>query len=193
MKIGVFCSSSDKLEEAFCTAAEQLGEWMGREGHTLVYGGSACGLMERVAQAVRRNGGRVFGVVPRKLAGCASDAIDVTFHCEDLTDRKEWLVGESDVMVALPGSVGTLDEAFSAMAGNVFGMHSKRVVFWNVGGFYDGLFAFLDGLGARGVVRRPWGEVMSRAATLDEVVGCVEASCAGSEAGTERNETDFDL
>lgn len=171
-KIGVFCSSNDAVADIFKQAARELGEWMGTAGKTLVYGGNASGLMEIVAQAVHRNGGRVYGVIPRKLVqeGRVSDAVDVAFHCEDLSDRKQWLIGESEAIVVLPGSVGTLDEAFSAMAENTFGMHDKRVIFYNVDGFYDPLFQFLDTLQQRGVVNKPWNEVYLRADNLEQLI-----------------------
>ena len=127
-KIGVFCASSNEMEQKFYDKAAELGR--------------------AVAKATKEAGGKVFGVVPRKLveAGRVSDCVDITFYCEDLNDRKQWLIGESDVMIVLPGSAGTLDEAFSAIASNTFGMHKKKVIFWNIDGFYDKLFEFLDEL-----------------------------------------------
>ena len=175
-KIGVFCASSDKMDPVYYSQARQLGAWIGRQKLTLVYGGSRCGLMEAVAQATHDNGGTVFGVVPRKVEqnDMASDQIDITFHCEDLNDRKQWLIGESDIMIVLPGSVGTLDEAFSAMASNTFGMHGKKVVFWNINGFYDLLFQFLDTLQPQGVLNKPWDQVALRAQTLDDIIRIIE-------------------
>jgi predicted Rossmann-fold nucleotide-binding protein len=55
------------------------------------------------------------------------------------------------------------------MAGCMVGMHAKRTIFWNIDGFYDGLFAWLDELKGRGVVGRPWETLMSRVSTLDEL------------------------
>jgi predicted Rossmann-fold nucleotide-binding protein len=99
-----------------------------------------------------------------------SDYIDVTFHCDGLSDRKQWLIGESDIMVALPGSIGTLDEAFSAMAENTFGLHGKKVVFWNINGFWDDFFKMLEGLKTNGVMTKPFDNVMLKVDTLEELV-----------------------
>lgn len=128
-------------------------------------------MMETIAESTKKYGGKVFGVVPRKVVenDLVSDNIDVIFHCEDLTDRKQWLIDESEIMVALPGSVGTLDEAFTAMASHTFGMHSKKVVFWNINGFWDDLFRFIDGLDAKGVVNKPFEKFLLRANTLEEL------------------------
>ena len=75
---------------------------------TLVYGGARKGLMEVLAQSVKRHGGRIYGMVPDILQerGWVSDTLDVTFRCVDLTDRKAMMNRESDVLVALPGGMG---------------------------------------------------------------------------------------
>ena len=170
-RIGVFCASSERMAPQYYESAEALGHWIGESGKTLVYGGANCGLMESVARSVKKAGGQVFGVVPRKLVseGRVSDYIDITFHCNDLSDRKQWLIDESDIMIVLPGSVGTFDEAFCAMASNTFGMHGKKVVFWNIDGFYDLLFSFLDTLEGRGVLNKPLSSIMEKVETLDEI------------------------
>lgn len=49
------------MEQVFYDEAKHLGEWIGRQGRTLVYGGANCGLMETLARSVRETGGRVLG------------------------------------------------------------------------------------------------------------------------------------
>ena len=66
-KIGIFCSASGSIDPIYFDAAHQIGEWMGKNGKTLIYGGANLGLMECVAKAVKENGGYVIGVVPSKL------------------------------------------------------------------------------------------------------------------------------
>ena len=57
---------------------------------------------------------RRMGDIPTKLEerGRASDLVDVTFPTDNLSDRKDVMLNESDVVIALPGGVGTLDEVF---------------------------------------------------------------------------------
>ncbi len=171
-KIGVFCSASDKIDEIYFKKACELGAWMGCQGKTLVYGGSNQGLMECLAKAVKENGGRVFGVVPTKLEenGRVSKLLDVTFHTCNLSDRKDTLLNESDVLVALPGGIGTFDEAFHVMASRAIGYHSKKVIFYNINGYYDALLSILDGLEATHFARRPMNHYLEVASTFDELV-----------------------
>ena len=45
----------------------ELGEWLGKQGKTLIYGGANLGLMDCIARTVKAYGGTVVGVVPSKL------------------------------------------------------------------------------------------------------------------------------
>ena len=37
-KIGIFCSASGSIDPIYFDAAHQIGEWMGKNGKTLIYG-----------------------------------------------------------------------------------------------------------------------------------------------------------
>ncbi len=175
-RIGVFCASSNQMDSIYYEMAEELGKWIGSSGRTLVYGGANCGLMESVAKSTKENGGNVIGIVPRKLveSNRVSDYIDVNIYCNDLSDRKEFLIDKSDILIVLPGSVGTLDEAFCALSANTFGMNSKQVVFWNINGYYDLLFRFLDSLENQRVLNKPFKELMYKVETLKEIIDICE-------------------
>lgn len=82
-----------------------------------------------------------------------SDYVDVEIPCEDLTDRKAIMMERSDVFYALPGGVGTLDEVFTIIASNTIGYHQKKVVLYNMKGFWNSLIALLDDLQKRNMIR----------------------------------------
>ena len=171
MNICVFCSANDVAPQ-YVVAAEKLGRWLGREGHTLVYGGANLGLMEAVARAAHEAGATVVGVVPAILekTGRASDHIDVRVLCDSLDDRKAIMVERSDLFVALPGGVGTLDEIFTVVAAASIGYHHKRVVLLNIDGFWDSLLAMLDDLQSKGVLRPGLKETLTVVTEVEKVV-----------------------
>ena len=171
MNICVFCSANDVAPQ-YVAAAEKLGRWLGREGHTLVYGGASLGLMEAVARAAHEAGATVVGVVPAILekTGRASDHIDVRVLCDSLDDRKAIMVERSDLFVALPGGVGTLDEIFTVVAAASIGYHHKRVVLLNIDGFWDSLLAMLDDLQSKGVLRPGLKETLTVVTEVEKVV-----------------------
>ena len=132
--------------------------------------------MEAVAKAVKENGGQVMGIVPKKLVvtNRVSNFIDTIIYCNDLSDRKEFLIDKSDILIVLPGSVGTLDEAFCALSANTFGMNKKEVIFWNINGYYDLLFSFLDSLKHQKVLNKPFNKFMYKVKTLNEIIDICE-------------------
>lgn len=177
-RIGVFCSACQQISPRYFECARQLGAWMGQNGYELVYGGADLGLMDCIARSVKEHGGTILGVVPTKLEerGRVSPLLDVTFRTDNLSDRKDTLVRESDILVALPGGVGTLDELFHVVAAATIGYHSKQVILYNIDGFWDGLMAMLDRMEQQGFIRWPIEEFIVTASSWQELVTLLESS-----------------
>ena len=89
--------------------------------------------------------------------------------CDNLSDRKQMMLDQSDVFIALPGGIGTLDEVFTIAASATIGYHQKRVILYNMKGFWDGLVALLDDLQVRGVIRNEWRTYIQVADSLDDI------------------------
>ncbi|MCI5850601.1 MAG: TIGR00730 family Rossman fold protein [Sutterellaceae bacterium] len=152
----IFCSSSEKVDPAFLEEARKIGQALGKAGIGLVFGGTNFGMMREVASGARDSGGTVTGYVPELFRGSGRiyPNLDRTVFCRDLSDRKAGMIGEADVLVALPGGIGTLDEAFSAMAGHVLGYHRKKIIFYNFRGFWTPLISFLMEVDRQGFVKQ---------------------------------------
>lgn len=176
MKIGIFCSANSNIDPDFFKMTDEMGRWMGREGHTLVYGGCNMGLMECVAKAVHETGGMVIGVLPRLLeqGGRVSQYIDVHIPCDNLSDRKDLMLAQADAFVVLPGGIGTLDELFTIAASATLRYHEKPLVVWDMKGFWQPLFALLDSLERQGLVRGHYTDYIQRVSRLDELVAVIE-------------------
>ena len=171
MKICIFCSANGQLDPDFFTMTEELGRWLATEGHTLVYGGVNSGLMECVARAVNEAGGRTVGVLPQIVvkSGRLSDYVDTEVLCDNLSDRKQLMADKSDVFIALPGGIGTIDEVFTIAAAHTIGYHDKRVILYNMKGFWGDMIALLDRLQQRGMVRGEWRDYIAVANSLEEI------------------------
>ena len=150
---------------------KELGQWAAREGHVIVFGGVNQGLMECVAKATKEAGGHTIGVVPRIIEqhGRQSQYVDVEIACDNLSDRKQLMEEQSDVFIALPGGIGTLDEVFTIAASATIGYHQKSVILYNMKGFWNSLIAMLDDLHSRGVTRKQWRTYIKVANSLDEL------------------------
>jgi len=171
MKICVFCSANQQIDPAFFTMTEELGTWAAKNGHSIVYGGVNQGLMECLGKAVKEAGGRTIGVVPMIVenTGRISDYVEVEIPCDNLTDRKQLMMDQADVFIALPGGIGTLDEVFTVAASATIGYHDKPVILYNMKGFWDSLIALLDNLKAKGMIRGDWRDYIKTADSIEEI------------------------
>lgn len=153
--IAVFCAASENIAPGYFEAATEVGTMLGRLGVTMVYGGARFGLMEATAKAAKAAGARIVGVVPDILVerDRVSHLLDEQVGCRNLSERKDMMLERSDVLVALPGGVGTLDEIFHVLAAATIGYHTKRVVLYNVNGFWNALLAAVDEMSQAGFVR----------------------------------------
>ena len=92
--------------------------------------------MGAAADAALDDGGRVSGVMPRRLwareighTGLTELLVVDTMH-----ERKALMAERADAFVALPGGVGTLEELFEVWTWATLGIHAKPVGLLNVGG-----------------------------------------------------------
>ena len=171
MKIGVFCSANSNIDPDFFSLTRELGTWIGQKGHALVFGGCNMGLMECIAQSVHEAGGSTIGVVPQVIekGGKVSDFVDVNIACDNLSDRKDLMLLQSDVLIALPGGIGTLDEIFSVAAAHTIGYHNKRVIIYNMKGFWDSTIRMLDDLQSQGLIRGSWRNYIQIANSMEQI------------------------
>ena len=153
--VAIFCAASENIAPGYFEAAAEVGAMLGRLGATMVYGGARFGLMEATAKAARQAGARIVGVVPDILVerDRVSSLLDERVGCRNLSERKDIMLERSDVLVALPGGIGTLDEIFHVLAAATIGYHTKRVVLYNVNGFWDSLLATIEEMSQAGFVR----------------------------------------
>ena len=171
MKICVFCSANEQIDPDFRTMTEELGAWAAKNGHSIVYGGVNQGLMECLAKAVKQEGGRTIGILPMivEKAGRLSDYVDVEIPCDNLSDRKQMMMDQSDVFIALPGGIGTIDEVFTVAASATIGYHDKSMILYNMKGFWNELIALLDDLQAKGMIRGDWRQYIKTADSIEEI------------------------
>ena len=141
MRIAVYCSAKDVIPEEFLSLGTALGTWIGQNGHTLVYGGATGGLMSRVSDAAHNAGAHVIGVIPPRIkaAGRLATNCDFLIEVANMSERKQRMRDEADIIVCLPGSYGTLDEMMDATSSAIVGEHHKPTFVLNFKGFYEPL------------------------------------------------------
>ncbi len=144
-KICVNCGSSPGAHPEYVEASRELGRKLAQRGMSLVYGGANVGLMGETADAVLSHGGEVIGIITEELnhkvghKGLKELHVVPTMH-----ERKTKMFQLSDGFIAMPGGLGTLEEAMEILTWAQLGLHSKPVGFLNVRGYFDKFMDFLD-------------------------------------------------
>lgn len=166
--ICVFCSSSDRVDGVYADAAQGLGEAIAAEKGTLIFGGCRVGLMGHVARAAKDNGAKVIGVIPQQIfdKGITFDSADELIVTKDLRERKAILDNLSDVVVALPGGFGTLEEILETITLKSLQFHNKPVIFLNTLKFYDRLLNFFEVLFEQNFAKAKYHELFHVADTV---------------------------
>ena len=176
MKIVVYCSSQEGLDEKYQQLANALGQWIGQNGHTLLYGGSNAGLMHITAQAAHDAGGHVTGVIPEMFRHRIDPVCDKVVYTANLGDRKQYMIEHGDVFIVLPGGIGTLDEWISTLAVMTIGNDDPRpIIVADLDGMFDATVQQLAVLTGTPFAR---GKDLSRtlvAHSPDELLSTLEA------------------
>jgi len=148
LSICVYCSSSSAVDGVYRDATRELGRLIAVRGHTLVYGGGTPGLMGDLARAVKAGGGRVLGVIPRRLAefGLGYAEADHLLVTETMGERKALMIEHAEAYVALPGGFGTLEEILEVITLKQLEYLRGPIVLLNTGGFYEPLLAHFERL-----------------------------------------------
>ncbi len=141
----LFCGSRPGHDPAQVALAAGFGALLAHHRVTLVYGGGAVGLMGVAARAALAGGGRVVGIIPRLLmtAEIAQTGLDELHVVETLHERKAMMHERADAIVALPGSIGTLDELFESLTWRELGIHDKPIWLMGDNGYWAPLAALL--------------------------------------------------
>jgi uncharacterized protein (TIGR00730 family) len=171
--IAVYCGSSTGTNPIYMEEARKLGEKLVELQIDLVYGGATVGCMGAVADAVLQGGGKVIGVIPKKLANVeiAHEHLTELHIVEDMHERKAMMADYADGFIALPGGTGTLEEWFEVFTWLQLGYHSKPCSLLNINDYYTPLVSLFDHMVEQGFVKKEYRELFlieNEAATLIE-------------------------
>ena len=157
-KIGrlcVYCGSSGAVEARYREAASELGARLAAAGIELVYGGGRVGLMGLLAEGALTAGGKVTGIIPRRLLDAEVAHLGVTelVVVDSMHDRKRLMAEKADAFSVLPGGIGTLDELFEIVSWKQLELHDKPILLVDIGGYWAPLRELLDHIVVNGFAR----------------------------------------
>jgi len=173
----LFCGSSEGADPAYMAAAREFGRATADAGWRLVYGGGGVGLMGASARAAHEAGGRVVGIMPAFLRSRERLFDDVeTVVVTSMHERKQLMYDEADAFVVAPGGIGTLEEVIELLSWKRLDLHAKPVIFLNIDGFWDALFAVMEHSVKAGMTPATFLQAWTVADTVEEAMAQLTAA-----------------
>ncbi len=177
MNIAVYLGSSFGEDPIFRKSAADLGAWIARNGHTLVYGGSKVGLMGVLAENAVENGGAAIGVEPQFFIDqvVQYERLSELIVTQTMPERKTKMIELSDAFLAFPGGAGTLEEISEVISLLRLDMLNrpdgtvKPVMLYNLNGFYDPLKDMIGRMTACGFLEKRVAGSIRWPSDLDEI------------------------
>jgi uncharacterized protein (TIGR00730 family) len=150
--LAVFCGSKNGNDPLYVEHAATLGNLLAQNNITLIYGGGSKGIMGAIADSMMEKGGRVVGVIPRKLVEWEHQHEGITdlIVVEDMHTRKKRMYDLCDAALILPGGFGTLDELFEMVTWNQLSIHDKRIYILNSANYFEFLLKHLEKMETQG-------------------------------------------
>ena len=165
--LAVFCGSKNGNNPVYTEHAKELGKLLAKNNITLIYGGGGTGIMGAVADAMMESGGKVIGIITKKLVDWEHQHEGITdlSIVDDMHIRKQKMYDLCDAAVILPGGVGTLDEFFEMVTWNQLSIHDKKIYIINSDNFFDFLLKHIQQMEKQGFL---YESVLERITVLDE-------------------------
>ena len=168
--LAVFCGSKSGNNPVYTEHAKELGNLLAKNNITLIYGGGSTGIMGAVADSMMENGGKVIGIITKKLVDWEHEHQGITdlSIVDDMHIRKQRMYDLCDAAVILPGGVGTLDEFFEMVTWNQLSIHDKEIYIINSDNFFDPLLKHIEQMEKHGFL---YESVLQRITVLNEPNG----------------------
>ena len=169
--ICVYCGSRLGLSNEYTDNAKILGKKIAYNNLKLVYGGGNIGLMGILAESCKQNGGQILGVIPYNLTKKEQGKQNISSYIitEDMHERKKVMYMNSDMIIALPGGIGTLEELFEMLTWKQLGFHKKPIYLLNILDYWDSLLDLLDIMIKKGFLEKESNNYFKVCETVDEI------------------------
>lgn len=144
--VTIYGASSADIDPRYCDAGRETGRLLAGAGQTLICGGGRYGLMGAAIEGAAAEGGEIIGVLPRFMdeRGWDNPALTRKVVTDGMHSRKEWMLTNSDAVIATPGGVGTFDELIEAITWRKLNLWQGNIVILNTLGYFDPLIEMLE-------------------------------------------------
>lgn len=147
MKIFIGCSSREGIPNKYFNDCNNLLEELFKNENDLVFGAYNKGLMALCYDKAKKYDRKVIGVTPKIFVEALEELdCNVEFVTDTISRRTDGLIKESDILLFLPGGIGTIYELFTVIESKRSGEFDKPIIIYNSNNFFDKLLEFVEKL-----------------------------------------------
>jgi len=145
MRIFIGCSSREDIPDKYFSDCDKLLDELFKFNNDLVFGAYNKGIMAVSYDKAKKYNRNVIGITPKifeddlKRLDCTKKIVTDT-----ISRRTDELINECDVLLFLPGGIGTIYELMTAIESKRSGEFDKPIVIYNSNGFFDKLLLFME-------------------------------------------------
>lgn len=144
MRIFIGCSANEDISKKYIDDCEVLLRELYKENNKLVFGACNKGLMGIAYNVALTNKRDIIGIYPEVYEYEAKDLCCEKISVNTVNDRTNKLIENSDVLIFLPGGIGTVYELFTVIESKRGKEFDKPIIIYNSCGYYDKLISFID-------------------------------------------------
>lgn len=143
--IFVGCSSRETNNDNFNKLAEDIGNFIVENNLNYVFGGCKDGLMGKIYSIVKDSNSDIIITMAKayekELEGLSYSK---SYLYNTVNERKNGFISLSDIMLFIPGGIGTIDELFTAIEACRSKDYTVPIIIINIDGFFDPVLDMLE-------------------------------------------------
>ena len=143
--VTIVCSSDNKIDDYYKSVARSVANYLAKEEYNLVFGGCSTSMMGICYDEFSKHNRKIIAVTTDKYK---EDLVNLKINtepiiCKSTFDEKKEMFERSNLIVVLPGGIGTLSEMLAFIEENRSNDQKKHIEVYNENHYYDSIIDIL--------------------------------------------------
>ena len=145
MNVFIASSASKLIDDSYLKIARETSEYLADKGFDLVFGGASFSMMGECFKTFLAKGRNIEAFTVKAYEDDLKKLVGANCHLvEDTLVRFKKMYDLADIILILPGGIGTLAELASALEEYRSNNEEKLIIIYNQEGYYDYFFKWID-------------------------------------------------
>lgn len=145
MNVHIICSSRDKIDNSYKDVARRVSHFLATNNCDLVYGGGSQSMMGICYEEFSKMNRKIYAYTNAKYKDELVDLPKATHNlCETTFDLKKEMFQKCDLVLCLPGGLGTISELLSYIEEKRSNDKEVPIIIYDEDGYYSEILKFME-------------------------------------------------